>query len=141
MPAQRMLSNLFATAAAGVFACAVVGCSSTPSSPTTPGTSSSPTSASSGSSSSVISSAPDASATSTESSRPTALVGKLAEGVESGCVVLIDDTGTVLANLIGLDPASAPIGSTVEVNGQFEPDLMTTCQQGDPFSVASVEVR
>jgi len=60
--------------------------------------------------------------------------------VESGCIVLVDDKGAVLANLIGLDSASAPVGSTVEVKGKFSPDLMTTCQQGEPFTVASVEV-
>jgi hypothetical protein len=61
--------------------------------------------------------------------------------VESGCIVLVDDKGAVLANLIGLDAASAPIGSTVEVKGRFARDLITTCQQGEPFTVASVEVR
>ena len=70
----------------------------------------------------------------------TTLTGTLQAGVESGCTVLVDDKGAVLANLIGLDPASAPVGSTVEVKGKFSPDLMTTCQQGEPFTVASVEV-
>ncbi len=69
------------------------------------------------------------------------LTGTLAAGVESGCIVLVDDKGAVLANLIGLDPASAPVGSTVEVKGRFARDLITTCQQGEPFTVASVVVR
>lgn len=71
----------------------------------------------------------------------TTLTGTLSAGVESGCIVLVDDKGAVLANLIGLDAASAPIGSTVEVKGRFARDLITTCQQGEPFTVASVEVR
>jgi hypothetical protein len=70
----------------------------------------------------------------------TTLSGTLQAGVESGCIVLVDDKGAVLANLIGLDAASAPVGSTVEVKGKYSPDLMTTCQQGEPFTVASVEV-
>ena len=65
---------------------------------------------------------------------------RLQAGVESGCIVLVDDQGAVLANLIGLDAASAPVGSAVQVKGRFSPDLMTTCQQGEPFTVASVEV-
>ncbi len=72
---------------------------------------------------------------------PTTLTGTIAAGVESGCIVLVDDQGAVLANLIGLDPASAPVGSTVQVKGRYSPDLLTTCQQGEPFTVASVEVR
>ena len=43
--------------------------------------------------------------------------------------------GAVLANLMGLDTTAAPIGSTVEVTGKFETDMMTTCQQGKPFTV------
>jgi hypothetical protein len=70
----------------------------------------------------------------------TTLTGTLQAGVESGCIVLVDDQGAVLANLIGLDAASAPVGSAVQVKGRFSPDLMTTCQQGEPFTVASVEV-
>ena len=73
-----------------------------------------------------------------DSGSPTTLTGKLDAGVESGCVVLVAPDGTVLANLIGVDTASAPMGSDVEVSGQFEPDMMTTCQQGKPFAVAEV---
>jgi hypothetical protein len=71
----------------------------------------------------------------------TRLTGTIAAGVESGCIVLVDDKDAVLANLIGLDEASAPVGSMVQVEGRFQPDLMTTCQQGEPFEVASVVVR
>ena len=86
-------------------------------------------------------SAASGSAQTTGPGAATTLTGTLAAGVESGCIVLVDDKGAVLANLIGLDPASAPVGSTVEVKGRFARDLLTTCQQGEPFTVASVVVR
>jgi hypothetical protein len=63
------------------------------------------------------------------------LRGTVAEGVEARCVVLIDESGAVLANLQGLDLAAHPLGSLVQVTGIFMPDLMTTCQQGTPFEV------
>jgi hypothetical protein len=70
---------------------------------------------------------------------PTKLTGTIAEGVEANCLVLTDDSGAVVANLIGVDKASAPLGTKVVVSGKFEPDLMTTCQQGTPFAVAVIE--
>jgi hypothetical protein len=71
----------------------------------------------------------------------TTLQGTLAQGVEAGCVVLTDDTGAVLANLFGLDQTATPLGTDVEVTGTFEPDMMTTCQQGTPFEVVSASRR
>lgn len=71
----------------------------------------------------------------------TTLTGTVAGGVESGCVVLTDESGAVLANLMGLDTTAAPIGSQVEVTGEFRTDMMTTCQQGKPFSVTAVQVQ
>jgi len=71
----------------------------------------------------------------------TTLTGTIEAGVESGCVVLTDGNGTVLANLIGLDTATTPFGSSVEVTGKFQAGMMTTCMQGTPFAVAKVEVR
>jgi len=70
----------------------------------------------------------------------TTLSGTIEEGVESGCVVLVGSDGAVLANLIDLDTAAAPLGSEVEVTGTFEEDMMTTCQQGKPFSITTLEV-
>ncbi|WP_420121099.1 hypothetical protein [Nakamurella sp.] len=69
---------------------------------------------------------------------PTTLTGTVTEGVESRCVVLVDDTGATLANLMGWDLQAHPFGSTVQVTGTFEEGLMTTCQQGRPFTVTSV---
>jgi len=66
------------------------------------------------------------------------LTGRVQEGVESGCLVLVDDSGTVLANLIGFDPTGVDVSGVIEVTGSFNPDLMTICQQGRPFEVISV---
>lgn len=66
------------------------------------------------------------------------LTGTVAAGVESGCIVLVGPDGAVLANLIGMDAATAPMGAQVEVSGKFQTDMMTTCQQGLPFAVAEV---
>lgn len=71
----------------------------------------------------------------------TTLVGTVTEGVENQCVVLVDDSGTTVANLLGWDLQAHPAGSTVEVTGTFEEGLMTTCQQGRPFTVAAVVAR
>jgi len=71
----------------------------------------------------------------------TTLQGTLAQGVEAGCVVLTDDAGAVQANLFGLDQTATPLGTDVEVTGTFEPDMMTTCQQGTPFEVVSASRR
>ena len=75
---------------------------------------------------------------STATGTPTTLTGTIEAGVESGCLVLTGPDGAVLANLIGLDAATAPTGVQVEVSGKFATDMMTTCQQGDPFAVAEV---
>ena len=69
------------------------------------------------------------------------LTGTVEAGVESGCLVLTDAGGAVVANLIGLDAATTPVGTEVVVTGEFQQDLMTTCQQGSPFVVASVKKR
>jgi hypothetical protein len=69
---------------------------------------------------------------------PTRLRGTVIEGVESGCIMLVDDTGAVLANLTGYDLHDYPIGSRIEVTGHYTPDLLTYCQQGQPFKVNSV---
>ncbi|MET0965863.1 MAG: hypothetical protein ABWZ02_05670 [Nakamurella sp.] len=69
------------------------------------------------------------------------LTGTISDGVESGCVILQDANGAVLANLFGVDTATVPVGSTVLVTGQFQQDIMTTCQQGKPFEVESVQVK
>lgn len=71
----------------------------------------------------------------------TTLKGTVQEGVENGCVVLVDDSGAVLANLQGWDLRAHPFDSQVEVTGAFETDMMTTCQQGTPFEATAVVSR
>ncbi len=66
------------------------------------------------------------------------LRGTVREGVEAHCLLLADDSGTVLANLLGDDSPQLTVGARVEVTGSFEEGLMTTCQQGPPFAVTSV---
>jgi hypothetical protein len=112
-----------------VVAAALTGCAS--SSPTTP---------SSSTTSPAAASTTAGSAAGGSTGATTTLVGTVQEGVESGCVVLVGADGKVLANLLGLDTAAAPVGSEVEVTGMFEADMMTTCQQGEPFTVTAVEV-
>jgi len=71
----------------------------------------------------------------------TTVQGTVTAGVENGCVVLVDASGAVVANLQGWDLRAHPFSSQVEVTGTFEPDLMTTCQQGTPFEVTAVVSR
>ena len=80
-------------------------------------------------------------ATSLPAGTTTTLQGTVTEGVESGCVVLVDSSGAVSANLQGWDLRAHPFDSQVEVTGAFEPDMMTTCQQGTPFEVTTVVSR
>ncbi len=68
------------------------------------------------------------------------LVGTVQEGVEAGCVVLVDDQGAVLANLLGRRAATYQFGSKVTVTGRFAEDVMSICQQGKPFMVADLAV-
>jgi len=75
------------------------------------------------------------------------LQGTVREGVEASCVVLQDDNGTVLANLLGYDApefaaaltVALTAGAKVEVTGSFLEGVMTTCQQGPPFEVTAVK--
>lgn len=77
---------------------------------------------------------------STAADGKTVLTGTIEAGVESGCVVLRGQDGAVLANLIDVDSIATPVGSIVTVTGSFEEDMMTTCQQGKPFTITTIEV-
>lgn len=99
-----------------------------------PTTSSAPAASTAAESSTVSESAPAGGATTT-------VQGTVTAGVESGCVVLVDASGAVVANLQGWDLRAHPVNSQVEVTGTYEPDLMTTCQQGTPFEVTAVVSR
>jgi hypothetical protein len=65
------------------------------------------------------------------------LRGVLEAGVEAGCVLLMAEDGKAYL-LIGGDRAVIGGGGRLEVVGQVQPDLMTTCQQGEPFQVSQV---
>ena len=78
------------------------------------------------------------------SGRPVAggqtITGTVTAGVEPGCLLIADSSGSHL--LIFDDPAlrdAAAVGAKVKVNGKSEPNMMSTCQQGVPFVVVSVE--
>ena len=161
----RPARNMLLAGVIGGLALIVVACGSTaPSTPSPTGSGAASASAASSASSSRSSAAPTTARTttansagsspglSTAASQPvtgsagvggteTKLTGTINEGVESGCLVLTDPSGAVLANLIGVDKSTAPIGSVVDVTGKFQADLMTTCQQGVPFEVAVIEPR
>jgi hypothetical protein len=72
-----------------------------------------------------------------KSPRPQTLRGLVRNGVERGAVVLLDDGGMLLAQLMGGDPTVLADGARVEVTGVFWLDLSTTVQQGPPFRVDS----
>lgn len=66
------------------------------------------------------------------------LTGTVTEGVERGCVVLTDGTGTALATLLGFDTVAHPFGSAVTVTGRWARDRVSICQQGPLLEVRSV---
>jgi len=69
--------------------------------------------------------------------RPTRVQGVVVEGVEAGCLLLEAGGETLL--LLGVAPGRAAVGARVEVTGTRAPGLMTTCQQGVPFQVSSIQ--
>jgi len=78
------------------------------------------------------------------SGRPAAggqtITGTVTAGVEPNCLLLTDSAGSHL--LIFDDPAmraDAAVGSKVKIVGKAQPNMMSTCQQGVPFIVVSVE--
>ena len=63
------------------------------------------------------------------------LTGTTVLGVESGCTLLVADGTAHL--LVGL-PAPVEPGVELTVRGTPDPELMTTCQEGEPFVVTEV---
>lgn len=61
------------------------------------------------------------------------LTGTVEAGVEAGCLLL----GGYL--LLDGDRSLVRAGARLTVTGWPEPEVMTTCQQGTPFRVESVE--
>jgi hypothetical protein len=62
------------------------------------------------------------------------VVGTVSAGVEAGCLLLASG-GTVYQLLGGVRPA---VGDRVEVVGTLSKDVLTTCQQGIPLQVVSI---
>ena len=63
--------------------------------------------------------------------------GTLRDGVEPGCLLLHADQGTVYL-LVGGDRRQLRAGGRIQVTGRVVPDLLSTCQQGEPLRVGSV---
>jgi hypothetical protein len=66
------------------------------------------------------------------------VTGTVQEGVEPGCLLLEADGGTRYL-LVGGQRAELTPGSRVAVTGRVDRDLLSTCQQGEPLVVASIE--
>ena len=64
--------------------------------------------------------------------------GTLRDGVEPGCVLLQAEQGTVYL-LVGGDRGKLSAGCRVQVTGVLSPDLLSTCQQGQPLLVSSIK--
>lgn len=77
-----------------------------------------------------------ASATGSPSGKPgeLTLTGKVSAGVEANCLVL--DAGGKQYLLVGGDPNVLKPGAQVQVRGEVKPDLVSTCQQGEPLQVS-----
>ena len=63
--------------------------------------------------------------------------GTVVEGVEPNCL-LLDAGGGKTYLLIG-GRAELPAGAKVKVTGRVDRGLLSTCQQGEPLVVASIE--
>jgi hypothetical protein len=63
--------------------------------------------------------------------------GEIFDGVEAGCLLLRAESGDAYL-LLGGDRSVINSGGRLEVVGEPQPGLVTTCQQGIPFSVTSV---
>jgi hypothetical protein len=64
--------------------------------------------------------------------------GTLHDGVEPGCVLLRADQGGGVYLLVGGDRNELRAGGRVQVTGRLVPDLLSTCQEGQPLRVSSI---
>jgi hypothetical protein len=62
------------------------------------------------------------------------MTGEVQAGVEHGCLIMEVEGKTYL--LVGGDRSVVREGARITVRGHPNPDLITTCQQGEPFEVA-----
>jgi hypothetical protein len=66
------------------------------------------------------------------------VTGTVRAGVEPNCLLLDADGGGPYL-LVGGERARLRPGARVAVTGRVERDLLSTCQQGEPLVVASIE--
>jgi hypothetical protein len=74
----------------------------------------------------------------TRSGGPVTVVGTVAAGVEPGCLLLEAERGGSFL-LVGGERAELRPGRRVAVTGRVVRSLLSTCQQGEPLVVASIE--
>jgi hypothetical protein len=74
----------------------------------------------------------------TRSGGPVTVVGTVAAGVEPGCLLLEGEAGGSFL-LVGGERAELQPGRRVAVTGRVDRSLLSTCQQGEPLVVASIE--
>jgi hypothetical protein len=70
--------------------------------------------------------------------REVTATGTVRAGVEPGCMLLKTDQGPVYL-LVGGDRGQLRESNRVQVSGQLAPDLLSTCQEGQPLLVRSVK--
>jgi hypothetical protein len=73
----------------------------------------------------------------TPTPKATRLTGRVAEGVEAGCVVLRTEAGAVYT-LVGDLSSLADGAEVVTLEGRLDPELLSHCQQGPVFVVTAV---
>jgi hypothetical protein len=66
------------------------------------------------------------------------VTGTVIDGVEPNCL-LLDAGGGRTYLLVGGDRAELRAGARVAVTGRVDRGLLSTCQQGEPLVVASIE--
>ena len=61
------------------------------------------------------------------------ITGQVEAGVERGCLVLTDSSGTY--QLLGGDPTIVYAGANVSLTGHVVTGVMSYCMQGKPFQI------
>jgi hypothetical protein len=64
--------------------------------------------------------------------------GRVVEGVEPNCL-LLDAEGGKRYLLVGGDRGELRAGARVAVTGRADPNLISTCQEGEPLVVSAIE--
>jgi len=67
------------------------------------------------------------------------ITGTIREGVEPGCMLLDAKPGGGRYLLVGGDRGELRAGARVKVTGRVDRNLLSTCQQGEPLVVASIQ--